>query len=163
MYRSLDGAESWTKITLPEGTNAPTSLVIDGQYPGKLLISAWGRSSNKRFTPDLGGGIFLSEDEGGTWQTVLAKDQHIHDLSVDIRNKRLYACGFNGSAYYSVDGGNNWIRIKGFNFKWGRKVIPDPMDTEKVFITTFGGGVWHGPATGDPNASEDIVTPMFTR
>ena len=32
-------------------------------------------------------------------------------------------------------------------------------DKEKVYIITFGGGVWHGPAKGDPNALEDILTP----
>ena len=163
IYKSLDGAESWTKITLPEGTNAPTSLIINQQYPNKLKMSAWGRVTKKRFSRDTGGGIFLSEDEGKTWKQVLAKEQHINDLSIDTRNNRLYACGFNGSAYYSVNDGNDWIRIKGFNFKWGRKAIPDPDDVEKIFITTFGGGVWHGPASGDQSALDDIVTPLFAR
>ena len=26
-------------------------------------------------------------------------------------------------------------------------------------VTTFGGGVWHGPAEGDPSATEDVVVP----
>ena len=29
VYRSADGAESWTRMKLPEGTNGPMSLVID--------------------------------------------------------------------------------------------------------------------------------------
>jgi hypothetical protein len=36
------------------------------------------------------------------------------------------------------------------------------MDDSKIYITTFGGGVWHGPAAGDPKALEDIVTPVRT-
>jgi len=27
-----------------------------------------------------------------------------------------------------------------------------------IYITTFGGSVWYGPADGDPRAVEDIVT-----
>jgi len=27
-----------------------------------------------------------------------------------------------------------------------------------IFVTTFGGGVWHGPAKGDPEATEDVLT-----
>ena len=27
-----------------------------------------------------------------------------------------------------------------------------------IYITTFGGSVWYGPADGDPRAGEDIVT-----
>jgi hypothetical protein len=28
-----------------------------------------------------------------------------------------------------------------------------------IYVTTFGGSLWHGPAKGDPSAPEDIVTP----
>jgi hypothetical protein len=29
-----------------------------------------------------------------------------------------------------------------------------------IYITTFGGSVWHGPAVGDPAAAEDIAGPL---
>jgi hypothetical protein len=60
-----------------------------------------------------------------------------------------------------VDRGETWTRIKGCNFKWGQRVIPDPRDPRMIYITTFGGSVchWHGPAAGDPNAIEDVTTP----
>ena len=58
----------------------------------------------------------------------------------------------------STDRGKTWTRIQGFNFKWGHRVIPDPRNPAMIYITTFGGSVWHGPADGDPRAVEDIVT-----
>ena len=80
---------------------------------------------------------------------------------MDPRNPAiLYACGFTSSAWRSSDRGETWKRIQGYNFKWGHRVIPDPRDTQKIYITTFGGSVWHGPALGDPAAVEDIVTPQ---
>ncbi len=160
VYKSVDQAESWTKILLPEGTNAPTSIAIDKIHPGHIVLSAWGRVSKGQFTPDTGGGIFLSNDDGKTWKRALEKDQHIGAITVDNRNNRFYACGFNGSAYYSEDAANSWTRIKGYNFKWGQRVEPDPVDPDKIFVITFGGGVWHGPAKGDPEAAEDIVPPL---
>jgi len=160
LYKSTDGAESWTKMNLPEGCNGPTSLLVDKQHPKKLILSAWGKASQGKYTPDTGGGIYISEDEGATWTHVMAYDQHIHDITFDQRNGRYYACGFNASAYYSEDGAKSWTRIKGFNFKWGKRVEPDPRDPDKVFIITFGGGTWYGPAKGDPNAEEDIVPPL---
>jgi hypothetical protein len=36
--------------------------------------------------------------------------------------------------------------IPGFNFKWGHRVTPDPENPKAVYITTFGGDVWHGTA-----------------
>lgn len=160
LYRSDDGAETWRKLGMPAETNAPMSLVIDPKDPKHMLLGAWGRSVKGKFAPDIGGGIYLSKDEGQSWTPVLQQDQHIHDITYDARNNTYYACGFNGSAYRSEDLGASWKRIKGYNFKWGKRVEPDPRDPEKVYVITFGGGVWHGPAKGDEKAAEDIAAPL---
>jgi photosystem II stability/assembly factor-like uncharacterized protein len=158
IYRSTDGVKTWKRMTLPAGTNGPMSLVADPQNSEILLLSAWGRAAANPITPDTGGGIFRSVDNGKTWTHVLGHDQHIHDITYDEHSRAFYACGFNGSAYRSDDNGQNWQRIKGYNFKWGKRVVPDPNDREKIFIITFGGGVWHGPARGDEHSEEDIIT-----
>ena len=160
VYRSEDGAETWKPVILPSETNGPMSIMAD-ENGGRLLLSAWGRNTKGKLSPDIGGGIFISNDDGRSWIPVLQKDQHIHDITYDPRNKTWYACGFNGSAYRSGDRGETWKRIKGYNFKWGKRVDPDPSDPDKIFIITFGGGVWHGPAKGDENSLEDIVTPVL--
>jgi photosystem II stability/assembly factor-like uncharacterized protein len=161
VYYSTNGAESWERLSLPQGTNGPMSLAIDPGNSDQLLLSAWGRITTGQFSPDTGGGIFLSRDNGKTWKQVLGKDQHIHDITFDARNGIYYACGFEGSAYRSVDHGETWERIKGYNFKWGKRVDPDPRDPGKIYVITFGGGAWHGPAGGDEKACEDIVSPIM--
>ena len=162
LYKSVDGAETWERVGLPEGTNGPMSLKVDPQNPQTLILSAWGRPVPGRFSSDVGGGIFRSVDGGGTWQHVLSSDQHIHDITYDPRSDVFYACGFNGSAYRSEDRGVTWNRIRGYNFKWGKRVDPDPTNPDKIFVITFGGGVWFGPAKGDQKASEDIVTDVLS-
>jgi photosystem II stability/assembly factor-like uncharacterized protein len=163
VYRSDNGGESWKRMILPEGTNGPMSIELDPDNPERMILSAWGRVSPGQFTPDSGGGIFLSADDGKTWRQTLATDQHIHDITIDTRNNSWYACGFNGSAYRSDDRGETWNRLKGYNFKWGKRVEPDPDDPEKIYVITFGGGVWHGPAKGDESSCEDIVSPVFMK
>ncbi|MCK5370116.1 MAG: hypothetical protein KAQ62_16255, partial [Cyclobacteriaceae bacterium] len=158
LYKSADGAETWKRMNLPDGVNGPTSLIVDPNDPNRLLLSTWGRYGKTEFSANRGGGIYLSENDGMTWTAVLTKDQHIHDLTVDQQNGVFYASGFNSSAYRSEDRGKSWKRIKGYNFKWGKRVQPDPNDPEKVYVITFGGGVWYGPAKGDEKALEDIVT-----
>ncbi len=64
LYRSSDGAESWEKMDMPEGVNGPTSLLLDPNNPERLLLSAWGRYGKTQFSPNRGGGIYLSEDDG---------------------------------------------------------------------------------------------------
>jgi photosystem II stability/assembly factor-like uncharacterized protein len=155
VYRSTDGAEQWTRLTLPEGTNGPNGLAVDPKDVKRLYLAAWGRA-----TPggDTGGGIFLSTDGGASWKPVLTEYQHVYDVTIDPRDpSRLYASGFDQSALRSLDRGLTWTRIRGFNFKWGHRVVPDPRDPASVYVTTFGGSVWHGPAAGDEAASEDVV------
>jgi photosystem II stability/assembly factor-like uncharacterized protein len=158
LYRSTDGAEHWQPVSLPEGTNGPNGLAIDPRSPDRLYLAAWARATGEHGD---GGGIFLSEDGGKSWKQVLDKDRHIYDVTVDPENSNvLYAAGFESSAWRSADRGLHWSRIPGFNFKWGQRVIPDPLHHDEVYITTFGGSVWHGAINGEPLAV-DIATPVL--
>jgi photosystem II stability/assembly factor-like uncharacterized protein len=155
LYRSTDGAERWQPLTLPAGTNGPNGLTVDPADSKRLYLSAWGVTHPDG---DSGGGIFLSTDAGASWRNVLPEAQHVYDVTVDPRDpKVLYACGFDQAAFRSTDRGETWTRIRGFNFKWGQRVIASPRDASKIYVTTFGGSVWHGPAAGDLNATEDVV------
>jgi hypothetical protein len=151
LYRSTDGAEHWQKMKLPVGVSGPNGLTLDPVDNTRMYLSAWAPS----------GGVFLSTDAGETWKNIFNDSEHVYDVTVDTKNPRvLYNAGFESGAYRSEDRGATWTRIRGFNFKWGHRVIVDPADRSQIYITTFGGSVWHGPAAGDPNAVEDIVTPI---
>ena len=156
LYVSEDGADHWKAVALPAGTNGPTGLLVDPADPQRLYLSTWGVY---HADGDTGGGIFLSTDAGRSWKSIFSTGQHVYDVTLDSRTGTLYACGFDQGAWRSTDRGANWTRIRGFNFKWGHRVIPDPASPERIYITTFGGSVWHGPAAGDPAATEDVVEP----
>jgi photosystem II stability/assembly factor-like uncharacterized protein len=156
LYRSHDGAEHWESVELPNGVNGPNGLAIDPKSPKRLYLAAWARSSG---THGDGGGIFLSEDAGHTWRQVFDGDRHVYDVTIDPNDPNvLYAAGFESSAWRSADRGEHWSRIPGFNFKWAYRVIPDPVDRNKVYVSTFGGGLWHGSLTGR-DVPLDIATP----
>jgi photosystem II stability/assembly factor-like uncharacterized protein len=156
IYKSTDGAENWSRVMMPEGSNAPNGLATDPSAPDRLYLAAWARDTGEH---GEGGGIYLSEDAGKTWKQVLDRDRHVYDVTIDPRDAKIvYATGFESSAWKSIDHGESWTRIPGFNFKWGHRVIADPQDPQKVYITTFGGGVWHGSVDGE-NRPLDIVTP----
>ena len=159
LYRSSDGAGHWEKLPLPAGSNAPNGLAIDPSDASRLYLASWGR---RAASGDTGGGIFLSTDGGATWRSVLDKDQHIFDVTLDARKPEvLYATGFESSVWKSVNRGESWVRLKGYNFKWGQRVFTDPIDPKMIYVCTFGGAIWHGPADGDPGGTEDIVTAVM--
>ena len=152
LYRSKDGAETWKNVALPTGVNGPNGLAVDPAHPERLYLAAWGRKGQ---THDEGGGIFLSNDAGRSWKHVLDRDAHVYDVTVAA--DALYACGFESTVWRSTDRGETWARVPGYNFKWGQRVIADPVRKGMIYVTTFGGGVWHGLGVGDPQAAGDVV------
>ena len=63
---------------------------------------------------------------------------------------------FDSAVFRSDDRGETWYRLKGYTFKWGHRPILDPHHPGMLYLTTFGGSVFYGPATGDPDAFEGI-------
>jgi photosystem II stability/assembly factor-like uncharacterized protein len=178
LYRSTDRGDHWEAMHLPEGANAPNGIAIDPHDPNRIYLALWARATPERdkvaeteeqrhpaqkeprVLNGEGGGIALSEDGGRSWRWVLERDRHIYDVTIDSRNpKVLYATGFESSAWVSRDRGEHWKRIPAFNFKWGQRVQADPENSGMVYVSTFGGGVWHIPLHGA--AARDITTPAM--
>jgi photosystem II stability/assembly factor-like uncharacterized protein len=152
LYRSTDKAEHWQRVDLPQGVTGPTGLEIDPRNPQRLYLTAWGQEGD---TADRNGGVYASDDGGKTWRALFTQSQHVYDLTINSHHPdTLYICGFDAAAYRSTDRGAHWTRIKGYDFKWGHRIILDPNDPGQIYITTYGGGVWHGPDTGAANPPE---------
>lgn len=158
IYVSRDKAEHWQQLPLPAGVTGPTALEVDPDNARRLYLTAWGQEGE---SVDHGGGVFASDDAGATWKPLFTQSQHVYDLTTDPRHPdTLYICGFDAAAYRSTDRGAHWSRIAGYGFKWGHRVILDPADPSRIYITTFGASVWHGPAAGDTVNPPAILTPV---
>jgi photosystem II stability/assembly factor-like uncharacterized protein len=158
LYRSTDKAEHWQRMDMPAGVTGPTGLEIDPRDAQRLYLTAWGKQGD---AADMNGGVYASDDGGKTWRTLFTESQHVYDLTIDTHHPdTLYICGFDAAAFRSTDRGAHWERIMGYNFKWGHRVILDANDPKDIYITTYGGGVWHGPSKGSTNAPSTILTPV---
>jgi photosystem II stability/assembly factor-like uncharacterized protein len=155
MYKSTNGADSWTPVKLPSGVNGPNGLAIDPRNPQRLYLAAWPRAVGMQ---GEGGGVYLSTDGGKSWKNIFHREEHVYDVTIDPKHPdTIYAAGYDSSAWISRDQGKNWSRIAGPNFHWMDRVIPDPDHPGKIYIATFGGSVWHGDLTG--KGWTDIATP----
>jgi len=157
VYRSDDGAESWTKLNISEGVIFPNGIDFDRDNPDRIYLGCWSdiylsdlvggdvaRDGGNDLI-EINGGIYLSEDGGNTWNPVLDKNQYVYDVTVDPFHKgRVFCNTFNQAAWRSDDSGQSWKRIKGYDFHWGQRIVIDNNDKEKIYITTFGSSVWHG-------------------
>ncbi|TMU50724.1 sialidase family protein [Flagellimonas algicola] len=163
VYRSTNGALSWTPLDLGERTLFPNGLTYDPDNPDRLYLGSWsdislsdmvGRNiaeatgGNEFF--DLDGGILMSEDAGNTWKRVFDENHYVYDVTVDnAKPGRIYCNTFNQGAYVSEDYGESWKRLKDYDFHWGHRVIVDENNVENVFLTTFGSSVWYGKPRTD--------------
>jgi photosystem II stability/assembly factor-like uncharacterized protein len=156
IFRSADGARSWQEIAMPEDANAPSDLQYDPDNPSRMYLSCWPQSD---FDMEPKGGLFRTEDGGASWKRIYGKEAYAYALEVDPnRPSTLFFTSFDGSVRRSDDRGESWRRLRGYNFKWPHRPIVDPHDKDMIYVTTFGSSVWHGPADGDDEALEDIVT-----
>jgi len=47
--------------------------------------------------------------------------------------------------WLSRDGGRTWEAFGGLPFSNIQRVVFDPVDDGRMYVTTFGGSVWRGP------------------
>ena len=158
VYKSTDGADTWTKLDISDGPIFPNGIAFDPENPDRIYLACWAdlqlsdlvggdvaRSTGGDENISMPGGIFLSEDGGKTWASIFDKEKYVYDVTTDPYHPgRLYCNTFNQAAYRSDDHGRTWKKIKGYDFHWGQRVIVDRNDPEQVYITTFGSSVLHG-------------------
>jgi len=158
VYKSIDGAETWTKLNVSNGLLFPNGIEYDPANPDRIYLACWSdidlsdliggdvaRSTGGNEKLKTPGGIFLSEDRGITWKSIFNEKQYVYDVTADPYHPgRLYANTFNKAAYRSNDYGKTWKKLNGYDFHWGHRVIVDKNDPEKIYLTTYGSSVWHG-------------------
>jgi len=155
VYFSDDGGGNWQQLSLPEDINGPHDLLIDPVHPEIMYVSCWPHTADGK---DTGGGIIKTTDGGLSWKQVFDDRMRVNSAGMDpVRSDILYINTFQNAAYRSDDSGSTWKRIEGYRFKWGQRAIPDIHNPGMLYLTTYGGSVLHGPASGIPNATDDIL------
>lgn len=154
VYFSDDDAKTWNPVQLPNGVNAPHDLLIDPVNEKIMYLSCWPRTMDGK---DVHGGVLKTTDGGLSWNQCFFENYRVNAAGLDPKKpNEIFINTFQNAAFRSEDSGNSWKRIEGYRFKWGQRAIPDINNPGKLFLTTYGGSVFYGPAQGVSNAFEDI-------
>ena len=125
VYRSSDGAKTFTFVGLKEG-QAFNRIVVHPQNPNIVYVGALG----SLFGPNAERGVYKTIDGGKTWSRVLYVDENTgaNDIVLDpsdpnviyasMYQRRRTAWGYNGGGpgsgiWKSTDAGAHWTRLKG--------------------------------------------------
>ncbi len=154
LYFSDDDAKSWSPVQLPHGVKGPHDLLIDPVNTKIMYLSCWPQTLNGK---DVHGGVLKTTDGGLTWNQCFRDNYRVNAAGMNPEKpNEIFINTFQNAAFRSDDYGNSWKRIEGYRFKWGQRAIPDINNPGMLFLTTYGGSVFYGPAGGVNNAFEDI-------
>ena len=158
LWRSTDKGGTWTHMSAGSRLNLwATAFAFDPKDPQTVYVSA-ATAQGKTGS----GGIYKTVNNGKTWFHVL-KDERIkiiagdpgyeHCMAVAVHpvNSRIVLAGTTlHGLLYSVDGGRFWHRDKNFPFRNVQSVTFHPRNPDRIYVTTFGAGVWEGPLPRSP-------------
>lgn len=151
IWKSTDGGDSWTDVTASAKLAWPTAFVVDPQDENTMYVTACTIPGSSQ------GGMYKTTDGGKTWKHILtdemlAKDggaSFTHGMAVQLHPddpQKVYFGSGSHALWYSKDGGANFEPFRKFPFSAVQNVTFDPKDHKTVYVSTFGGGVWKGPA-----------------
>jgi len=152
LWRLAPGAARWEKITASVGLRWPKDFCVDAGDSRVVYLGA------ADITGEEQGGLYRTTDGGKAWTRILRKGpEHFGAVIHPTRKGWVYATlceeAQESGLYLSKDGGATWAPFPGLPFSNIMRITFDPADPSAMFVTTFGGSVWHGPIEPPDNAS----------
>ncbi|MBK9248827.1 MAG: T9SS type A sorting domain-containing protein [Ignavibacteria bacterium] len=132
VQRSDDNGQTWTDANgnLTKGISIQTLMVRDGAY---------------LFAGANVGGVFMSTDNGGNWQSKGLSNDWIYSLVMN--GETLFAGTFGNGISRSHDNGTTWLKSDTGITNPFVKVIYSPS-TSLLYAGTLGGGAFRTLSTG---------------
>jgi len=110
---SPDGGSTWRKVD--QFPNVPKYTYISDILPDKFDANTVYVSFDNRKRDDFKPYILKSTDQGKTWHSIssnLPNNGTVHTLEQDFVNPNLLFAGTEFGAFFSPDGGKNWVQLK---------------------------------------------------
>ena len=145
LYRSTDGAETWQQTNRSQPLLWPKDYDVDPRDSRVIYLGAADAGDQQE------GGLYKTVDGGATWTRVARKGHDCFGASINPRRPDwVYLCIAEGAddagLWLSTDAGKTWRALEGLPFHSAQRVTFDPRDDSVIYVATFGGSVWRGPA-----------------
>ncbi|MBI5365912.1 MAG: hypothetical protein HZA54_02645 [Planctomycetes bacterium] len=145
LYRSKDKGNTWELIQRTQPLLWPRDFAVDPQDSRRILVGAVDADGKEQ------GGLWRTADGGASWARAARHGAgHFGAAFSPHRPGWIYATlneGADGPALWlSRDGGATWAPFTELPFRNVQRVEFDPRDQGVVYVCTFGGSVWRGPA-----------------
>jgi hypothetical protein len=138
-----DGGQNWTKYEKFAGVPEMTyvSRLAASQHDANTVYAAFENHKNEDFKPYL----LKSNDGGKTWTSIagdLPENGSVLAFAEDPVNANLLFAGTEFGAFFTIDGGHHWVRLKGgLPTIAVRDMVIQARESDLV-IATFGRGFY---------------------
>ena len=145
LYRSGDGAKHWQHVNISRPLLWPKDFTVAPADSRVIYLGAADAGGRKE------GGLYRTADGGTTWSRLARKGpEHFGAYLHPKRRGWVYMTLTEGAPdaglWLSKDDGQTWKPVDGLPFANIQRVTFDPADESVIYVTTFGGSVWRGPA-----------------
>ncbi|HME12572.1 MAG TPA: hypothetical protein VKF79_06920 [Candidatus Acidoferrum sp.] len=134
LYRSDDGGRTWK-----EGDRSQF-MVWRPFYFANLIVDP--KNENRLFKPD--GGMIVSDDGGRSFSGVAGAHGDFHDVWINPENTDHIITGDDGGVWYSMDGGNTFLKSNNLPISQFYHVSTDDADPYHVFGGLQDNSAWIG-------------------
>jgi photosystem II stability/assembly factor-like uncharacterized protein len=145
LFRSRDGGEAWEWINASQPLHWPKDFEVDPRDSKVIYLGAADANQHRE------GGLYKTTDGGATWKRIAREGPESFGATVHPRRPDwVYHCLTESvpgvGLWLSKDGGDTWAPFEGLPFRNVQRVGFDPADDDTIYVCTFGGSVYKGPA-----------------
>ncbi len=137
-----DDGKNWRRISKFPGVPEYTWVrdILPCRFDENVVFATFNNLKNDDFKPY----VLKSSDKGRTWKSIAANlpNETVHSIAQDFINPNLLFIGTEFSFFFSIDGGNHWVK-----FQSGLPDIQIPQIAiqereHDLVIATFGRGFY---------------------
>jgi photosystem II stability/assembly factor-like uncharacterized protein len=146
LYRSTDGARRWKLVNQGRRLLWPKDFTVDPDDSKTIYIGAADARADQA-------GLWRTTDGGTTWKRLAKKgSEHFGAYLHPAHKGWIYMTLTEGAPgaglWLSQDDGLSWKPMS-LPFANAQRVCFDRADPSVIYVTTFGGSIWRGPAAED--------------
>ena len=145
IYRSRDGAESWEYLNESQPLLWPKDFDVDPRDSNVIYLGASDANEKRE------GGLYKTTDGGLHWTLIARKGPETFGATVHPKRPDwVYMCLTESAPgpglWLSKNAGKTWQPFRGIPFRNIQRISFDREDEAVIYVNTFGGSVWKGPA-----------------